>query len=48
MAVKNIEKWLGFQFSSGPYVGDDYKSFQRDAKACLKKVSQSINPHHGS
>ena len=38
MAVKNIEKWLGFQFSSGPYVGDDYKSFQRDAKACLKKM----------
>lgn len=25
MAVKNMEKWLGFQFSSGSYVGDDYK-----------------------
>ena len=38
MAVKNMEKWLGFQFSSGSYVGDDYKRFQRDAKTCLKKM----------
>lgn len=30
MAVKNMEKWLGFQFSSGSYVGDDYTTGCKD------------------
>ena len=35
--TKNMEKWLGFHFSTGSYPGDDYKSFERNAKADLKK-----------
>jgi len=26
--LKDLEKYLDYQFSSGPYTGDDYKQFQ--------------------
>ena len=27
-AIKDLEKYLNFEFSSGPYTGSDYKTFQ--------------------
>lgn len=27
-ALKDLEKYLDYEFSSGPYTGDDYKQFQ--------------------
>lgn len=35
--ANTMEKWLGYSFSSGSYTGDDYKKFQRAARANLKK-----------
>ena len=35
--TKTMQKWLGFHFSTGSYTGEDYRSFQRNAKADLKK-----------
>lgn len=34
-------KWVGFQFASRIHPSDDYLSFQRDAKADLKKMANT-------
>ena len=36
-----MEKWLNYEFSSGTVAGDDYKKFQRAAKADLKKKAET-------
>lgn len=36
-----MEKWLGFQFSTGVYPGEDYKKFQSAAKRSLKKIANA-------
>ena len=33
-----IEKWIGFQFSTGSYPGADYLDFQKEAIRELKKM----------
>lgn len=33
-----IEKWLGYQFSSGSYPGADYLTFQKEAIRELRKM----------
>lgn len=40
--ANTVEKWLNYEFSSGPVAGDDYKKFQRTAKADLKKKAESV------
>ncbi len=40
--ANTIEKWLNHEFSSGTVAGDDYKKFQRAAKADLKKKAESV------
>lgn len=49
----NAKKWIGFRFSSGPDTGEDYKKFQSEAKADLKKQASNAGfelyrflPHH--
>lgn len=37
---KNIEKWIGIQFSSGPYTGEDYKQFQRAMRTDLRRQAR--------
>ena len=40
--ANTIEKWLNHEFSSGTVAGDDYKKFQRAAKADLKKKAEAV------
>lgn len=36
--LKDLEKYLGYEFSSGCYTGDDYKSFQTKYINFLKTI----------
>lgn len=38
-----LEKWLGYKFSTGVEAGEDYKKFQRAARASLKKICEAEN-----
>ena len=40
MATKKIENWLSHIFSSGGYVGEDYKAFQKDMHADLRRQAK--------
>lgn len=42
-AEKLCQKWLGFTFSSGGETGEDYKSFQREARAAIKELADKAN-----
>lgn len=39
--ANKIEKWLHHTFSSGSETGNDYKTFQREAKNDLKKQAEA-------
>lgn len=50
---KNIKKWIGFRFSTGPYAGEDYKQFQRAMRTDLRRQAKekglelySFHPGH--
>lgn len=36
--LKELEKYLGYEFSSGCYTGEDYKKFERKYINYLKKI----------
>lgn len=36
-----VEKWSTHHFSTGVYPGEDYKKFQREARAALKEVAEA-------
>ena len=36
--IKDLEKYVNYEFSSGCYTGDDYKSFQRKYINYLKSI----------
>lgn len=38
MSIKDLEKYLNYEFSSGPYTGEDYKTFERKYINYLKSV----------
>lgn len=38
MTTKKMKKWIGYQFSTGVEIGNDYKEFQKDARADLRKM----------
>lgn len=39
--LKDLEKYLGYEFSSGCYTGDDYKSFQTKYINFLKNMCRN-------
>ena len=40
--LKDLEKYIGYEFSSGCYTGEDYKSFQTKYINFLKTMWTSI------
>ena len=36
--IKELEKYLGYRFSSGSYIGEDYKTFERKYINYLKSL----------
>ena len=38
MNIKEIEKYLNYEFSSCPYTGEDYKTFERKYINYLKSM----------
>ena len=41
--IKDLEKYVNYEFSSGCYTGDDYKSFQTKYINYLKSVCKNNN-----
>ena len=41
----NYEEWMEHEFSSGCYAGEDYKKFQRQMRADLKKQAVAAGMH---
>ncbi len=39
--IKDLKKYIGYEFSSGCYIGDDYKSFQTKYINFLKTMSKN-------
>ncbi len=39
--IKDLEKYIGYEFSSGCYTGDDYKSFQTKYINYLKSMCKT-------
>ena len=36
-----VKKWSPHYFSTGSYPGEDYKKFQREARAALKELADA-------
>lgn len=39
--IKDLKKYIGYEFSSGCYIGDDYKSFQTKYINFLKTMNKN-------
>ena len=39
--LKDLDKYVNYEFSSGCYTGDDYKSFQTKYRNYLKSVCKN-------
>lgn len=52
MLNKTLTKWVGYHFSTGPYTGKDYLSFQRSMRNDLKKQANAngleLHSFHGN
>ena len=40
--IKDLKKYIGYEFSSGCYTGDDYKSFQTKYINFLKAIAEQL------
>ncbi|MGF7011985.1 hypothetical protein M2146_002539 [Lachnospiraceae bacterium PF1-22] len=40
MKTSKLEKWIGYEFSTGSDTGSDYLKFQREARSDLKKMAE--------
>lgn len=43
--IKDLEKYIGYEFSSGCYTGDDYKSFQTKYINFLRSICKQNHWH---
>ena len=43
--IKDLEKYIGYEFSSGCYTGDDYKSFQTKYINYLRSICKQNHWH---
>ncbi|MBE5734350.1 MAG: hypothetical protein E7347_04810 [Clostridiales bacterium] len=41
--IKELEKYLNYEFSSGPYTGEDYKNFQNKYINHLRSICREYN-----